>query len=1121
MSLVRQQSSTNFNTLSVTFNDSILSLKQQSVPYEQGTRLNFVGLLSGIVDTKVSNYSNLLISGKSLDTDVFEYSVIPDSITTIPLYIAINANPIVTDYSRYMTFDSVNTLTLSSVTDNSLSFNVLSGITDFTRCIFELEILSTDYCRIKHTDNNINYYLNYDGLAPTEYNTNFYFKPGNTTIYFTSTSIGLNDVFQYRVDIENNLLLLKKYIASKLYSVCGYLPALTALGNTLSAVKSLSAGPFTTTNLFTVSYPVLSLIPKLNSSWVSYNTTNINQGKINTSKSLFDIADNNLIHNEYNNIDNTVGVKIVKLKSNISDKNFTKRSTYLSTLTSISQANTPTPYFRDYTSISTGIGGEHGNDDITLSYVFYDHDYIIKNGGVTPFTTPATLFPYDQININDTTFVRDGAFGCSAPFISDKVYRTDGINSKQQSGSYLTTWLSATNVGDYGVWMDRYYYPDLLTRQAAMSSSAIYDPSFNDPISTSIYTSTSNFNAVVSNPFFDKVSDLVIQPSTDYVYERVDSKILKDVITSFKGLIYTNFSQYITLRGNEISHTTDTIDFVNDKYVIYETDEINRTGSMVLKFDLTNNWYINSFNTLFGTNVDRGFSITNDEKITPFTFINSNSAVGVYNSNQSLIYSLSFSSAVKDIIIGDHLKDYYVTYGNLLARVSSSGQIKNVCSSNALSSYINFTLKDDSVLTFLLGTGGECISFDLNSFATTALTATRFTTNILSSYPVNSIKYIDDVCYGFYGNKVLLTDGDFVFHQYGNLEIYREQLSTRIRTPNSVFCSSSSTMYDFNVDNNGNLVILHDNGSKITKVDQYKTVVDTYTLDVSGNFLIDFVSEYTLSGYKFEPILLGTDSTTNLLQITRLDKDYNILSTSKTGLSGGYISDTNNIKSLTNYNQFIRNTSADYLNFSIVLKNYYNDTDRFTHTLSIPTQDLRDGIQSFVVCLDQTNGAYKLYNNGIQIDSVSFDSNKYRPYQVFKTHFILGATGFHNEQTLGDFTLQPSNYVANNVSVSNLKIYNTDLEEYKIQALMLEGTQIDDLNISLPCGQRNNIEEINKWFKFAPPNSNSNNINIVVKNVGDISDSAKESIKDNLLLSIDNILPGDVNINSIRFENYR
>ena len=64
---------------------------------------------------------------------------------------------------------------------------------------------------------------------------------------------------------------------------------------------------------------------------------------------------------------------------------------------------------------------------ITLSYTFNDQEYEVNDGDDLHFTIPEKsiektnglepLWPYKYININDTKFVKNGAFGSNAPWL--------------------------------------------------------------------------------------------------------------------------------------------------------------------------------------------------------------------------------------------------------------------------------------------------------------------------------------------------------------------------------------------------------------------------------------------------------------------------------------------------------------------------------------------------------------------------------------------------------------------------------------------------------------------------------------------------------------------------------
>ena len=80
------------------------------------------------------------------------------------------------------------------------------------------------------------------------------------------------------------------------------------------------------------------------------------------------------------------------------------------------------------------------------------------------------LWPYKTININDTKFIKNGAFGSSSPFFADKVKKLQNHKSRLvdykgndvsvNNGVYLCSWLYKPSHEDTPIWLDRYYYPD-------------------------------------------------------------------------------------------------------------------------------------------------------------------------------------------------------------------------------------------------------------------------------------------------------------------------------------------------------------------------------------------------------------------------------------------------------------------------------------------------------------------------------------------------------------------------------------------------------------------------------------------------------------------------------------
>ena len=98
-------------------------------------------------------------------------------------------------------------------------------------------------------------------------------------------------------------------------------------------------------------------------------------------------------------------------------------------------------------------------------------------------------------------------------------------------------------------------------------------------------------------------------------------------------------------------------------------------------------------------------------------------------------------------------------------------------------------------------------------------------------------------------------------------------------------------------------------------------------------------------------------------------------------------------------------------------------------------------------------------------------------------------------------------------------MFDKAVDTNTIHALYLQDKQIDDLVISMPCSQRNNKIQIERFFKLGRYNS-SQNIDIVVKNLNITDEAIRSQIKTNILNESKDILPVGIKINEIQFKDY-
>lgn len=1145
MSLQRK-SFTNLVSPSSNFKDDVFVIKQNKVAYEQGFTFNYVDGLSGVGDSKVNNYSFLYLTDLKRDDEIFTFNELVDTQDDYITYIKYR-DPVV-DYFLY--FDDNNAY---SGGNYSFSFKTSASLLDISRTYFEIETLDQTLCRIKRRDGDNTYYLVYDKFSP--YSTKFYF----TTAFSSTPNITKNDIFSYVLDKQGYAVFLKRF-ASDTYIVSINPNTITfelqpytsetnyLLPQTLFGVKLID-------NLFTT---------KTNTSWVSYDTSNLNNSYVNNAKSIFNLKNNNIIHFEYNNITNINELELndIKLKNQFTNKNISKRGN----ANIVTSENLPAPFFREYSELVTGNNEEIGYDDIGASYVFYNQDYLITPGS-TVFNTPSSIFPYDQLNINDSSFVQDGALAGLSPSTSDRIFKNIETDDPLK-GNYLTTWLSGAGFG-YGQWLDRYYFPNIVSKQTALSSLSVFSPTFENPASQTAYSQES---LIIPQPYYDVISNFTILPDEEYTYIRPTGQDVSNFVNSYQGIVQYDFNSYINQTGNTISISAAELTFSGDKVVSIPVNDVNTSGTFSVFFEIEGNWKQKT-SYIFGSLVNTGFAIYNDERVTSFIYTKSGNNVYTLNVDGTLIYSLSFSSPVLDVICENQLEDYFVTtQNNSIYRVSSDGAIKDQYSFNTsttpltggFGSYINYS-KVDNMIYFLISDNGEYTSVNLDTGATSQSTITQFISSdnlFRSLYPYNGFVY------GFPGEQILL-DNNTLYNLVSGKKI--ESYNLEVTGSKNLFTVANTYIQDFAIDDGGVLYVLHNN-NKLTKINSNRKFISTETFlpGVTGH-KIDFVSYYTNTRV-FYPAIAYTDASKNgfILNYTpQLSStptpvpylnnlndifDFSIFTAQTVDsipsldelISGNYTppaqgpetpdeqalvqAAADNLFSqylsvvkkqrLTNYNHYNDNTSYENLNFTLRLGNIYNPVDFTSISFSTPLTNLSDFRNAFLVMYDDKEGLYSIYINSIRVFSYSVDKSKYTFNTLLNNNLILGSLGFYNNLVLSQFVRKTGFLYGYNYSVNNFRFYNSRLNDEQINGVFLEASGVQPTYITIPCGQRSNTETMQTIFKLTQPYNKSNSINLNIKNTGITNTTLQSEISSAIVQQIDGVLPGDVNIKSVNFINY-
>lgn len=448
--------------------------------YPGNFSLNFPICLSASNDFAVKNYTNFYLTKKFRVSDILK-----------------------TDNQKTLTAKITTTIKFGS---NCLYFSSVNS--DYGKALFDannehyltIEFFENNRCRIYYTDGVLKYYMYYDSSGQILFIKSKYLS-------FDDSTINPQD-FTY-VFSEN--------------------------GNRFFLFKNAQNGNFFITNQNSVAVPVrihdiglLSYITKeftlgrnifvdpsqqLDSCFVTYDTDN----NINVSKSDFNLTNNFLLSRPYSPTKSDTDIIVLKNQL-LQEDVFSSANSMLSGAITLAVND-----MRDYTTIFNDIRQET-SIDLELNYVFYNKTYKISPG-LNTFTSPSSMYPFSKLNINDTKFVSSGAFSNLTPLHADKVYCLSNTSQNRASGQYLLcTWLSGSPFSENKVWMDRYYYPDLIEKEEAIASAPSLGGTYDNYLESVIQANQGLKDGIVKKKFFDKISDFVFEPGKDYTYERITNQ---------------------------------------------------------------------------------------------------------------------------------------------------------------------------------------------------------------------------------------------------------------------------------------------------------------------------------------------------------------------------------------------------------------------------------------------------------------------------------------------------------------------------------------------------------------------------------------------------------------------
>ena len=1084
------------------YQDRYISVNQSKSTLEQGFVVNKIDALSGAKDSSINNYSSYYLTNRDKLTNFVSISSLEEGQSTSLVTRLGFERPNDAPAEYFYIFKSNENATDKQ---KALGIQPLEKTGFFeNNYFFEIEALNNNLCRIKHNNGTFDFYLNYNTSVDK-----FVFYQ-NTDDY-KDIIREQADVFRYVLD-DDGYLQLYKFLDSKLQVV-------TLSGNELTLQPLLSSSLNRgINNLIHIDYNLDQNKQFINKSFASYNSFKTTNLILDGENSSLDENGQYMLVANYNAISaDSFPVNYFALDTNRSEFNWVNRG---SSMVDSQFGLGVDP--REYYNIETGVDQEKGLNKINLNYSFYDKDVFITNGSDTFFTAPSSMYPYDKLNVNDSQFVFNGAFAGPTPKLSDKLFIKRENTSQYDNGRYLCTWLSGGVLEEKGLWVDRYYYPDKISKEAALSATSWFSPSFLDSID-GVDLDVSDL-VLNKEKFFDKKSDAAITPNTKVKYERIGNADIREIVESSTPIV-SAFDSYTTskvVRGetenicNEFNGTEFTFDGTN--FVCFETAKaVDETKNFTTSF----NMYLDPNHkygfALLGNNTNRGFGMFQDQTVTPFVHVVSENTLYIYNTDFNLLNKVDFKTKIKNVFKRSALDDYIVTTaGNLFYKVNSQGnKIKLECGSEILD-YYGFHETYDHI--DFISSDQKVRRLDVDTFDVTELSASEF-----------------DV----YKNEFCLYDNVL---EYNNTPYTLPGKNTNWENDNTVFYQVSSYIVKHNLDDapeaflKGDVkdFVVADDKIYTIKSDEYHVfntsgvfelsgsindvLIPTQISDITslsgGKFLsVDMVNEY-VNGKQFQyPVFLAEGSDKNLYGVKG-----GLPLLDAFGIEGSLASNTTG-KKLTNYNTLTHNYDAKTIDFKLTLRNYLNTEDVLSQNIAFDPSTYEPGFYNFTYRLDTKQGNASLYVNGVLYENQTFSPGKYLIQDVFSDEFFIGTAGFQSNMDLSTYLKQPGYYYSKDLTIANPYIYNEAISTELVYALFLLEKKIDDIVISIPAGQRTSKTEIQQFFKFNRTNS-SNSIDIVVRNLKITDEVVREQIKASILAEANSFAPVGVKINNVIFKTY-
>lgn len=657
--------STHMTSASCTYESDVdFKFKGSFSNNQQGINIFLHNCMLSARDVAMNNYSALVLSNDITLDDVFNLRTLekrPGFILDTRIGVSVTAET--NAATKYLYFDNQGeTLTQDYNVATSHRMLPLDKMPYPAQSIFNIEMLNEQYARICYKYMHEKFYLAVNA------NEDIVFAAGYAPYDDLNFNYIDETIFEYIFDNSGESLFLRKPLSGNRTKFLGVSGFDSNKLQVLSASNAINYLHFNNFNLL-IRSNFLETDAKLNASWVSYTTEDTNKLYINNETILTDLPSNMLVASQYCDATPTqVPARPIVLKNQATQLGTLDKASY----TNLRNSN-PGPINREYTNILAGNSQEKGDENISINFAMMGNDFVAKSDAYTAFKTSQSVFPYTQLNVNDASLHTDGAYAGDSPYTSDQILTLKN-DAQGADGQYLCTWLSAGPNVESAEWVDRYYNTNKMSpMDASKAVNATYGTYENF---VNAYLQQQSF----AYDFFDKKSDVVFTPNTEYFYYRIGNKRIEQQLSTHANALVADGLQWKSSNNQPYSDAYNAgKSYVldgNSYDVIRNYDAVNSNYGFTISFWLKcDDWNRLNGYQILGNLTSTGFGFIIDPVVTPFILMQSVSAINIYNSNFEPITKTLIPERPIATAQFDATSDFGVITNNAIYKLQADGTL--------------------------------------------------------------------------------------------------------------------------------------------------------------------------------------------------------------------------------------------------------------------------------------------------------------------------------------------------------------------------------------------------------------------------------------------------------------